>query len=86
MPCSSAITDGTLFVIDAGRTRRDAIRQGRGGSALAGARVRSVTLNRLAERSRGTATYDYDYAERPIGPTRQSAGRWARGNASGRGR
>jgi non-specific protein-tyrosine kinase len=60
----SAITDGTLFVIDAGRTRRDAVRRGREALALAGARVLGVTLNRLPERSSG-GYYYYDYQSAP---------------------
>ena len=56
----ASITDGTLFVIDAGRTRRGAIRRGREALAQAGARVLGVTLNRLPERS-GGGYYYYDY-------------------------
>lgn len=46
----SAVTDGTLLVIDAGRTRRGAARQGREALAKANARVLGVTLNRLSGR------------------------------------
>ncbi len=56
----SSITDGTLFVIDAGRTHRGAVRRGREALAQAGARILGVTLNRLAERS-GGGYYYYDY-------------------------
>ena len=56
----ASITDGTLFVIDAGRTRRGAVRRGREALAQAGARVLGVTLNRLPERS-GGGYYYYDY-------------------------
>ena len=56
----ASITDGTLLVIDAGRTRRGAIRRGREALAQAGARVLGVTLNRLPERS-GGGYYYYDY-------------------------
>jgi polysaccharide biosynthesis transport protein len=56
----SSITDGTLFVVDAGRTRRGAIRGGREALAHAGARVLGVALNRLP-RSAGGGEYYYDY-------------------------
>ena len=46
----SALSDGTLLVVDAGRTRRGAVRQGREALAKAGARVLGVALNRLSER------------------------------------
>ena len=46
----SALADGTLLVVDAGRTRRGAVRQGREALAKAGARVLGVALNRLSER------------------------------------
>jgi succinoglycan biosynthesis transport protein ExoP len=55
----SSIADGTLLVIDAGRTRRGAVRRGREGLAQAGARVLGVALNRLSERSSGGYYYDY---------------------------
>ncbi len=56
----SSITDGTLFVIDAGRTRRGAVRSGREALAKADARTLGVALNRLPERSMG-GYYYYDY-------------------------
>jgi non-specific protein-tyrosine kinase len=46
----AALADGTLLVVDAGRTRRGAVRQGREALAKAGARVLGVALNRLSER------------------------------------
>ena len=52
----SSIVDGTLYVIDAGRTRRGAVRRGREALAHAGGRVLGVTLNRLAQRSGGGTT------------------------------
>ena len=56
----SSITDGTLFVVDAGRTRRGAVRSGREALAKADARTLGVALNRLPERSSG-GYYYYDY-------------------------
>jgi non-specific protein-tyrosine kinase len=56
----ASITDGTLFVIDAGRTRRGAVRSGREALAKADARTLGVALNRLPERSSG-GYYYYDY-------------------------
>ena len=56
----ASITDGTLFVIDAGRTRRGAVRSGRETLAKADARALGVALNRLPERSSG-GYYYYDY-------------------------
>jgi capsular exopolysaccharide synthesis family protein len=56
----SSISDGTLLVVDAARTRRDAVRRGREALAHAGARVLGVTLNRLPERS-GGGYYYYQY-------------------------
>jgi len=56
----ASITDGTVFVIDAGRTRRGAVESGREALAKAGARTLGATLNRLPERSSGGYIY-YDY-------------------------
>jgi capsular exopolysaccharide synthesis family protein len=56
----ASITDGTLFVIDAGRTRRGAIRGARETLAKADARALGVALNRLPERST-SGSYYYDY-------------------------
>jgi succinoglycan biosynthesis transport protein ExoP len=56
----ASITDGTLFVVDAGRTRRGAVRSGREALAKAEARVLGVALNRLSEKSSG-GYYYYDY-------------------------
>lgn len=53
----AAMTDGTLFVVDAGRTRRSAVRSGREALTKASARVLGVVLNRLAESS--VADYGY---------------------------
>jgi len=55
----ASITDGTLFVIDAGRTRRGAVRSGREALSKADARTLGVALNRLPERSSGGYYYDY---------------------------
>lgn len=53
-----SITDGTLFVINAGRTRRGAIVNGREALAKAGARVLGAVMNRLSGRVQG-AYYSY---------------------------
>ena len=48
----ASITDGTLLVIDAGRTRRAAAGRGREALAKSGARVLGAALNRLSQRAR----------------------------------
>lgn len=55
--------DGTLMVIDAGRTRRDAARHGREALAKVGARVLGAALNRHIGQLR-SEYYDY-YGEGP---------------------
>jgi capsular exopolysaccharide synthesis family protein len=55
----SSITDGTLYVIDARRTRRGAIQRGRDALRQADARVLGVALNRLPKSS-GGGDYYYD--------------------------
>jgi capsular exopolysaccharide synthesis family protein len=56
----ASITDGTLLVIDAGRTRRAAAGRGREALAKSGARILGAALNRLSQRSRSDYVY-YDY-------------------------
>ena len=56
----SALVDGTVMVIDAGRTRSGAVRNGRETLAKVGARVLGVTLNRMSESMSGDYYY-YDY-------------------------
>jgi succinoglycan biosynthesis transport protein ExoP len=56
----ASITDGTLLVINAGHTRRDAAGRGREALAKSGARVLGATLNRLSQRGHGDYVY-YDY-------------------------
>ncbi|MDA8237821.1 MAG: polysaccharide biosynthesis tyrosine autokinase [Chloroflexi bacterium] len=56
----SAITDGTLLVIDAERTRRGAAGHGREALAKADARVLGVALNRISTRAGSNYVY-YDY-------------------------
>jgi capsular exopolysaccharide synthesis family protein len=53
----SSLVDGTLFVIDARRSRRGTVRQGREALAKAGATVLGAVLNRLPARARS------DYAD-----------------------
>jgi len=73
----ASITDGTLLVIDAGRTRRAAAGRGREALAKSGARVLGAALNRLSQRARSDYVY-YDYygaygAEAAAKPGPQSA-------------
>jgi capsular exopolysaccharide synthesis family protein len=56
----ASITDGTLLVIDAGRTRRAAAGRGREALAKSGARILGAALNRLSQRARSDYVY-YDY-------------------------
>jgi capsular exopolysaccharide synthesis family protein len=56
----SSLVDGTVLVIDAGRTRSGAVRNGRETLAKVGARVLGVTLNRMSESMSGDYYY-YDY-------------------------
>ncbi len=56
----ASITDGTLLVIDSGRTRRAATQHGREALAKAGARVLGVALNRMSARAANEYVY-YDY-------------------------
>jgi len=53
----SSITDGTLLVIDAGRTHRGTAAAAREALAKTGARVLGVVLNRMDSKS----AYSYDY-------------------------
>lgn len=58
----SSFLDGTIFVIDAGRSRRGTVRQGREALAKAGARVLGVVLNRRSVRVHATYPgYGEDY-------------------------
>lgn len=56
----SSLVDGTVLVIDAGRTRSGAVRNGREALAKVGARVLGVILNRMSESMSGDYYY-YDY-------------------------
>jgi protein-tyrosine kinase len=56
----ASITDGTLLVIDAGRTRRAAAGHGREALAKSAARVLGAALNRLSQRAGSDYVY-YDY-------------------------
>jgi capsular exopolysaccharide synthesis family protein len=56
----SSLVDGTVMVIDAGRTRSGAVRNGRETLAKVGARVLGATLNRMSESMSGDYYY-YDY-------------------------
>ena len=56
----SSLVDGTVFVVDAGRTRSGAVRNGREALTKVGARVLGVALNRMSESMSGDYYY-YDY-------------------------
>jgi len=47
----SSVVDGTLLVIDAGRSRRGVVRQGREALAKAGANVLGAVVNRVRDRA-----------------------------------
>lgn len=55
----ASMTDGTLFVVEAGRTRRGHARHGREALAKADARVLGSVLNRVPERALGEYYYHY---------------------------
>jgi polysaccharide biosynthesis transport protein len=75
----SSFVDGTLFVIDAGHSRRGAIRQGREALAKAGANVLGAVLNRLPARARSDyAPYYGGY----FGPEQGTEGRARGGDRS----
>jgi len=57
----SAVVHGTLLVIDASRSRRAAIRQGREALARANARVLGAVLNRIPERDHSGDQVYYAY-------------------------
>jgi len=80
----SSFVDGTLFVIDAGHSRRGAVHQGREALARAGANVLGAVLNRIPARAHSNYAdyYGGDYGSE-VGPqkrvrgTEESAGRSA---------
>jgi non-specific protein-tyrosine kinase len=53
----ASMVDGTLFVVDAGRTHRGTVRSAQDAMARAGARVVGVVLNRID----AAVAYTYDY-------------------------
>jgi capsular exopolysaccharide synthesis family protein len=55
----ASMTDGTLYVVEAGRTRRGHARHGREALAKADARVLGSVLNRVPERTLGEYYYHY---------------------------
>lgn len=56
----SSIVDGTVLVVDAGRTRRGAVQNGHAAVVKGGGRILGVTLNRLSE-AMSNEYYSYDY-------------------------
>jgi non-specific protein-tyrosine kinase len=71
----SSLVDGTLFVIDAGHSRRRAVRPARESLARAGANVLGAVLNRIPKGAQSEYTAYYGEA---LGPT-EAAGVRARG-------
>ncbi len=69
----SSFSDGTLLVIDAGRTHRGAVVRAREALAHAGARVLGVALNRMSPRTSGRYQYDYYGAYGVAGDKQDSA-------------
>ena len=77
--------DGTVFIVDSGRTRRGSVRAGREALAKAGAVVLGVVLNRLPERSRGSHSYYYYYgADEASAGGGEAAGRNTKPQAAGK--
>lgn len=58
----SSLVDGTVLVVDAGRTRRGAVQNGHEALTKVGGRTLGVTLNRMSE-ALSHDYYYYDYAE-----------------------
>lgn len=61
----SSLTDGTLLVVDAGRTRRGAVRQSHEALTRAGATILGAVLNRLPGRRVGDYGYYADGSDVP---------------------
>ena len=73
----SSYLDATVFVVDAGRSRRGALRQGREALARAGANVLGVILNRVPKASQsGYYGYydDQDSSAKPAGKRPSATG------------
>jgi succinoglycan biosynthesis transport protein ExoP len=66
----SSFLDGTLFVIDAGRSRRRSVRPSREALARAGANVLGAVLNRVASRAHAEYT---DYYGSDAGPEKRAS-------------
>lgn len=60
--------DGTLLVVESGRTRRGAVKRSREVLAKAGARVLGVVLNRLAQKGQGDYIGYYAGVLGPVSP------------------
>ncbi len=80
----ASIADGTVFIVDAGRTRRGAVRSGREALAKAGAHVLGVVLNRLPERSSDSYSYYEYYGADGASGGGQSGGSTAKTQAAGK--
>jgi Mrp family chromosome partitioning ATPase len=78
----SSFMDGTILVIDAGRTRRRAVRMAREALARAGAHVIGAVLNRLTDQE--GAEYAYYYGGDGTGqPSSAAPGPVAEGSGRG---
>jgi capsular exopolysaccharide family len=58
----SSLVDGTVLVVDAGRTRRGAVQSGHEALTKVGGRILGVTLNRMSEAMSNDYYYYYDYS------------------------
>lgn len=58
----SSIVDGTVLVVEAGRTRRGAVQHGHEAAVKGGGRILGVTLNRMSE-AMSHEYYSYDYRD-----------------------
>ncbi len=71
----SSVADGTLLVVDAGHSRRGAVRQGREALAKAGANVLGAVLNRTPARARPDQADHYGgYYESEEGAEKRAQG------------
>ena len=67
-----SLADGTLLVVDAGRSRRRAVRLGRAALARAGANVVGAVLNRIPERAYAGFADEYGgYYDADAGPAKR---------------
>ncbi len=70
----SSVVDGTLLVINAGRSRRGAVRHSRAALATAGANVLGAVLIRIPARARGDASDYVGYYDQQGGAEKRAQG------------